>query len=438
MTDLLIRGGCVLSLSPTVGNHMSADVLIEDGRISEIGQKLRGPRGAETIDGSDTIVMPGFVDAHRHVWESLFCGLGDPAPDIPSAAASYGPHYTADDVYAATLIGLLRGVEAGITSVVDWYDAADEHFEAAVQAHADSGVRSVLAKAAPLWSGDHGDSGTALRRCSENHSGGRLSTLAAGVADPTTSRFDQVAAEWALARELGMRIHAHAGRFPFEEGVVTALADRQMLGPDVTFAHCTHLGDNDLDAIAQSGASVALTPSTDMAEGMGSPPLQGLIDRKIRPGLGVDGERIAPGDMFAQMRAVISLQHAAYFDLKLAGKGGLPRLLTTREVLKWATSDGAKAAGLEEVAGSLAPGRPADLIVLRADRPNIAPVNDPIGAVVWGMDTSNLDWVLVGGKVLMRDGVMEGGVSRVREQAMASRDRVAAAAALVKTSGGER
>lgn len=435
MTDLVLRGGCVLTMSGA-GNHRAADVLIEDGRVSEIGPRVRVPRGTEVIDATDTIVMPGFVDAHRHVWESLFCGLGDLAHDAPSEASLFGPHCTGEDVYAATSIGLLRGVEAGITSVVDWYDAADEHVDAALQAHADSGVRSVFVKAAPAWSDGRRASGGALRRLTGSSAGGPLVTFAAGVDDPTTGAFDAIEAEWALARELGLRIHAHTGRSPFEEGVVAALGSRQMLGPDVTFAHCTHLGGADLDAIAQSGASVVLTPSTDMAEGMGSPPLQGLIDRKLRPGLGVDGERIAPGDAFAQMRAVISLQHASYFDLKLAGKGGLPRLLTTREVIRWATSDGARAAGLGDLAGSLQPGRPADLIVLRADRPNIAPVNDPIGAVVWGMDTSNLDTVLVGGRVLMRDGALEADVARVREQALASRSRLAASAGPVGASGG--
>jgi cytosine/adenosine deaminase-related metal-dependent hydrolase len=135
------------------------------------------------------------------------------------------------------------------------------------------------------------------------------------------------------------------------------------------------------------------------------------------------------------MRAVISLQHASYFDLKLAGKGGLPRLLSTREVIRWATVDGAGAAGLGSVTGSLEPGREADLVILRTDRPNIAPVNDPIGAVVWGMDTSNVDWVIVGGRPLMRHGVLEGDVDRARDLAVTSRDRVAGAV-LASAGGG--
>jgi 5-methylthioadenosine/S-adenosylhomocysteine deaminase len=140
---------------------------------------------------------------------------------------------------------------------------------------------------------------------------------------------------------------------------------------------------------------------------------------------------VAPGDLFAQMRAAISTQHATLFALKLAGKAGLPRLMSTRDVIRCATVEGARVAGSRGVTGSIEPGMQADIIVLRTDRPNIFPINDPIGAVVWGMDTSNVDMVLVGGRVLMRDGVLLADVQRARELATAARRRVAPAAGLV-------
>jgi cytosine/adenosine deaminase-related metal-dependent hydrolase len=208
-----------------------------------------------------------------------------------------------------------------------------------------------------------------------------------------------------------------------------------LLGSDVTLVHCSSLDEGDLSAIASHGASVSLTPSSEMAGGLGPPPIQKLIDRGIRPGLGIDNEQIAPGDMFAQMRVAISLQHATYFDLKLAGKAGLPHLLTTRDVIRYATVDGARAAGLGAMTGSLEPGKQADIVILRADRPNIAPVNDPIGAVVWGMDTSNVDWVFAGGKALMQNGVMQADVKAARQLAIQAQQRVAAAAGLMAAAG---
>jgi cytosine/adenosine deaminase-related metal-dependent hydrolase len=168
-----------------------------------------------------------------------------------------------------------------------------------------------------------------------------------------------------------------------------------------------------------------------MAGGRGAPPIQELIDRGIKLGLGVDDERVAPGDMFAQMRATISLQHGALFDRKLAGRAGVPRSMNTRDVLRYATVEGARVAGLGGVTGSLEPGMQADIIVLRTDRPNIFPVNDPVGAVVWGMDTSNLDSVFVGGRALMREGVLQADLGPVRELAAAAAQRVAAASGLL-------
>lgn len=158
--------------------------------------------------------------------------------------------------------------------------------------------------------------------------------------------------------------------------------------------------------------------------------MQRLLDRGIRPGLGVDHTRYGPGDVFAQMRAAISIQHGHHFDLKLAGKGGLPNLLTTREVIRYATVDGARATGLTET-GSIEVGRRADVIVLRTDRPNIHPVNDPIGAVVWGMDSSNVDWVIVDGRVVVRAGELDADVTAVRKGAEDAARRVSHAAGLV-------
>ena len=213
-------------------------------------------------------------------------------------------------------------------------------------------------------------------------------------------------------------------------GEVAELGRRGLLGPDVTLSHCTRLSDADFDAIAASSTAVALTPASDMAAGVGSTPMQQLIDRGIRPGLGVGDERLTPGDVFAQMRAVISVQHATSFELKLAGKGGVPNLLGTRDVIRYATVDGARAAGLSAITGSLSPGKRADVIVLRADRPNIAPVNDPIGAVVWGMDTSNVDWVFVGGTSLVEHGELTADVARARALAVAAQRHVTAAGRL--------
>ncbi|MGZ5384162.1 MAG: amidohydrolase family protein, partial [Acidimicrobiia bacterium] len=404
---ILLRGGCVLTLDPKSANLRKGDVLIEDGRIAEVGEGLRS-RDAEVIDTTDTVVMPGFVDTHRHAWESLFrnFGEGGPSGEASVLPAAYGSHYTPEDVYASTLIGLLGAAEAGITSVVDWSDIQldPSYADAALEAHADAGLRTVFVHSVPRWAENQEAVGSAVRRLVPGRAdpARSLTTVAFGPADVPSDRqqadFEDLAGDWKSARELGLRIHAHTGSEASSGGAVADMSRKGMLGADVTLVHGTNLNDDDLDAISSSGTGISLAPSSEMAGGRGSLTIQRLIDRGVRPGLAVDNERVAPGDMFAQMHAAISMQHATFFDLKLAGKAGLPQLLSTREVIRYATIDGARVAGLGGVTGSLAPGKQADIVVLRTDRPNIFPINDPIGAVVWGMDTSNVDWVIAGGR----------------------------------------
>ena len=395
--------------------------------------------------------MPGFVDTHRHAWESLFrnFGEGGPSGEASVLPAAYGSHYTPEDVYAATLIGLLGAAEAGITSVVDWSDIQldPSYADAALEAHADAGLRTVLVHSIPSWAENQEAVGSALRRLVTGRADAApsMTTIAFGPADPVSSDRQQAAldvadlerlsGDWKVARELGLRIHAHAGSNSSSGGVVSDMAAKGLLGEDLTLVHCTNLNDDDLDAVSSSGTRVALAPSSEMAGGRGSLTIQRLIDRGIRPGLAVDTERVAPGDMFAQMRAAISMQHATFFDLKLAGKAGLPQLLSTREVIRYATVDGARVAGLGGVTGVLMPGKQADIVVLRTDRPNIFPINDPIGAVVWGMDTSNVDWVIAGGRVLMRNGVLDADVARAGNLARAAQQRVGAASGVLVGTG---
>ena len=432
-TRLLLRGGCVLTLGAKTPNFTQADLLIDDGRVADVGTELRA-RDAEVVDATDTIVMPGFVDTHRHAWKSLFRNLGErvSSGEASPSATDVGDRSQPEDVYAATLIGLLGAVEAGITTVVDWSDLQlDEGVaEAALQAHADAGLRTVFVYAArpQAQRHEHGRPTTRqlLTRLADAAGPSTIIAFGSGALAPTD--LDRVAADWAVARELSMPIHADAGSKTSGRGVISRLAERGLLGADVTLVHCSELDDADLDAIASSGAAVSLAPSSEMAGGLGSPPIQQLIDRDIRPGLGVGDEQVTPGDMFAQMRATISLQHATVFDRRLAGKAGLPRLMSTRDVIRYATVEGARVAGSGGVTGSLEPGMHADIIMLRTDRPNIFPINDPIGAVVWGMDTSNVDWVFVAGRPLMRSGALEANVEQARNLATTAQHRVAAAA----------
>jgi cytosine/adenosine deaminase-related metal-dependent hydrolase len=435
MSKILLTGGCVLTLGARTQNLARGDVLIEDGVIAEVGAELRA-RDAERIDATDTIVMPGFVDTHRHAWTTLFRNLGDgdPRTATPASMWAVAELYGPDDVYAATLAALLGAAEAGITTIVDWSHLRTEDgmAEAALRAHADSGLRTVFAHAAPAGARSAAVAEVIARL---RDVAGPLTSVALG-SFLETDDLDGVAEEWAAGRELGVRIHAHASTERARPGVLARAAERGLLGEDVTLVHPSVVDTADLDAVASTGAAISLAPSSGMAAGHGPPPIQQLIDRDVRPGLGIDDERVAPGDLFAQMRATISVQHAIVFDRKLAGKGALPRLLSTRDAIRFATRDGARVAGLADATGSIEPGKQADVVLLRTDRPNIFPINDPIGAVVWGMDSSNVERVIVAGRTIVRDGAVDVDRARIRELATTARRRVGAAAGLSLASPG--
>lgn len=428
-SKVLIKGGVVLSLGAETPNFEEADVLIEGDRIVEVGPSLRA-RDAEQIDAADSIVMPGFVDAHRHAWLSIFRNLGaddallQQSVTIPDLATRLAP----DDVYVSTLVGLLGAIESGITTVVDWSDMLidEPYIEATLQAHHEAGMRTVL-----VQSNSQPVSGSAIDHLRSkidrrDPAAAALMTVAFGESSLEARDVGALGQDWMAAREAGLRVHAHAGVEADTPRNISEHTNSGLLSPDVTLIHCSHLGESDLDTVKDSGARVVFTPASEMTRGLGSPPVQELIDRGLRPGLGVDNEIASPGDMFAQMRAAISIQHAILFESKLAGKAGVPQLLGTRDVIRWATVDSANAIGLGSMVGRLDPGMQADVVVLRSDRANIYPINDPIGAVVWGMDTSNVDSVFVAGRALLRDGNPVGDASRARALALEVSRRVTA------------
>jgi 5-methylthioadenosine/S-adenosylhomocysteine deaminase len=204
------------------------------------------------------------------------------------------------------------------------------------------------------------------------------------------------------------------------DGKVQEMGDAGLLGPDTTYIHCTTLNQTEISMIVDSGGTVSLASPVEMMMGHGMPPIQKFLDRGLRPSLSVDVETNVPGDMFNQMRSVLALQRAV-----ATAEGKAP--LTTREVLSCATIDGARANGLDHLTGTLTPGKQADVIMLRTDRINVTPLNDPATAVVAGMDTSNVDTVLVAGRVMKRNGrLLHVDWPAVQRLAAGSRDGVIA------------
>ena len=437
---VLIRGGHVLSMDKEIGDVFGGDVLIEDDRIAAVGREL-DVVDAETIDASDCIVLPGFVDSHRHTWETVIRGI---APDVSLAGYfevvldQLAPAYRPEDVYAGNYLGSLEAIDAGVTTILDWshINNSPDHSDEAIRGLGQAGLRAVYCYGNPntcladWWYTSTLEAPDDIRRIRDQYfsSDDGLLTLAMGTRGPGFCTPEVVQHDWALAREVGAPISVHVGMGPYAGrfSMVQQLNELGLLGPDTTYIHCNYLSDEEFRLVADTGGKVSIAPTVEMIMGHGTPPTAKALEHGLRPSLSIDVVTTVPGDMFTQMRFLFAqarlLVHEEAFA---AGNEAEPVLLSSRDVLEFATIEGARVCGLDDRSGSLTPGKQADVVVLRCDQSNTYPIIDPVSTVVLQADTRNVDTVFVAGRALKRDGqLVEGDLRRARGLAATSLDHL--------------
>ena len=408
---LLIRGARVISMDPSIGDLPCADILVRDGKIAAIEPSINTV-DVEIIDASAMIAMPGFVDGHRHMWEGLIrhtLPTEDFQGYVQHVMAGWGPVHLAEDAYIGTLVSALGALDAGITTVFDWshIQISRDHTAATIQALRDAGLRAVFGFGmSPRQESDQPWPQDILRLRKEDFSHtDQLLTLGLSTLSPEHVPDEMAKAHFKLAREAGAIVSVHSGSG--KPGEIARFGREGLLGPEVNLVHCNTLSPEDWRIIADTGTSVVITPSVELQMGLGIPPIQQARDVGVRPALGIDVETSAPGDMFTQMRTVYALQRSRAFELLHRGEPH-PEMMVVDDVLELATMAGALSVRLDSKIGSLSIGKEADLILLRTDMLNVAPVNNMRNAVFLGMDTRNVDTVLVAGQIVKRNGRMLG------------------------------
>lgn len=432
---LLLKNGFVLTLDPALGDLPRADVLVEDGKIAQIGPDL-SVADAETVDAAGTVVIPGFVDTHRHMWQTVLRGVL-PACTLDGYLAqvvgAIGPAYRPEDVHTGNLLGALEALNAGITTIVDWSHCNNtpEHADAGITALRAAGIRAMYAHGTPAggewWSYSELGHPTDASRIREQYfsSEDDLLTFALAVRGPGVSRPEVCVHDWQLARELAARISVHVGmRITGVYGQAIAELDRAgLLGADTTYVHANTSTDDELAMIKRTGGSASVAPYVEMVMGHGHPPITRLLEQGVTPSLSVDVATSVPGDMFTQMRTALAQGRISSFgdDVDVA----FAPALTHADVLGFATRAGAQACGLGDRIGTLAPGMDADIVLIRADDINTMPLVDPVATVVTSADTANVDTVIVRGEFRKRAGKLVGvDLARLRADAERSRDHV--------------
>ncbi len=414
----LITGGTVITMDPAIGDLASGDVLLEDDVIVAVAAHLDAP-DAVVIDATDRVVMPGFVDTHRHTWQTAFRGVGADWTFAEYLAGVHGtlkPHYGPEDVYLGNLLGRLEALHSGVTTMLDWFHCGrtPEHADAAVQGLRDAPGRSIFCYGAG-W-GTTALVADEIRRLRSGLSDDGLVIMAWGLRGPELTDLDTVDAEPTLAAELGLRTSVHietGGRYR----AIADLHGHGLLSGSTTFVHVNGVGDDELQMLADAGSSVSISPGVELTMGIGRPMTGRLLAAGLRPSLSTDDAPSAAGDLFATMRSAHVTQR------------GLDGSLNAKDVLRFATADGAAACGLADRTGSLTPGKDADVILLNADDPTVFPFNNPAGTIVSAGHPGLVDTVLVAGSVVKREGRLVGvDLTALRSRLVESRDRIAAAA----------
>jgi cytosine/adenosine deaminase-related metal-dependent hydrolase len=415
---ILLKGGIVLTLDRAVGDFEKADVLIEGTKIKEVKPNISAPN-AQVIDASKAIVMPGFVDTHRHMWQGF---LRNVLPDGSLedyrnvVQRTFGAKMTPDDVYAADYVSALGAIDSGVTCVLDWshIGISPAHTDACIKGLQDSGVRAIFA-----YGAGQNETGRVMEIATAKYPGdiGRLRKQYFSSDDQLVTLYlaalggspEATLSQFKAARDVGARITIHVGVGEFgRSALLEKLNAEKGLRDDTTYIHCCTLNDTEWKLIKDTGGTISIAGYVETLMGHGNPPTQKAIDLGIRPSLSVDVETSVPNDFFTQMRTVFSLQKNEVWARRLAGDKNPPKFLTVREVLEFATVEGARANGVEKKCGTLTPGKEADIILLRTDLLNTMPINNAVGAVVTSMTAQNVDTVLIAGKVMKRNGKLVG------------------------------
>ena len=411
---LLLRGGMVLSMDSAVGDFPQGDVLIEGKQIVAVGPRIEAGDAA-VVDATNRVVMPGFVDTHYHQYQTaLRSQLSDGllANYMADMMGKLTPVFRPQDVHIAVLLASLDQIDGGVTTVVDTSQISHspEHSDACIAALKEVSRRALFAYSSGV--GPNAKYPGDLQRLKSQYfaSDDQLLSLALAVefgGAAALNNYKLARDDFKLARDMGTPLTSHVlGQFG-ADAAIRNFGEKNLLGPDNLLVHCTRLTDVGWKYIADSGAKVSITPSIEMMMRHGMPPIQKAIDLGIRPALGSDIESTMIADFFHHMRAVLTLQRAFANEQALNKEQAVPTLLTPRDAIRMATLDGARVAHLDHKVGSLTPGKEADIILLRADAMNVAPINNVPGAVVTLMDRSNVDTVLVAGKVLKWRGSMQ-------------------------------
>lgn len=431
---LLLTAGTVATMDSRFGIIERGGVFVTDRDIVDVGVAdvlAAAHPAAACIDiGNEAVLVPGLVNTHTHLFQTLLKGLGDDRPLNRWLVEMTGPAAAAlldEDCEAAAAHGAVEAVRSGCTTIVDFmYAHPRPHLTDAVVAGIDSvGVRAIVARGFVTQGTEQGlppalieSADRALQDCARllelHRSHPRIQI---GVAPCLLWMVDEPAlrATREFADERGVLITYHMAETTFEtsyaaatygKGEVDFLADVGFLGPDLLAAHCTKVQDAEVDVLARHDVKVSHNPISNMYLAAGIAPVPAMLAAGMTVGLATDGPASNNNQNMLEVLKATALLH------KVATED--PEIISALGVLQMATIEGARAIGMEGEIGSITPGKRADLAGFSLANPFAAPVHDPISSLVYAATGGEASFAMVDGRILLRDGRLtstdEGGV----------------------------
>lgn len=413
MNSILIKGGTLVTMDDQ-DSIVRGDLLIRDGRIASIGEQ--GATADTIIDAAGCAVLPGFVQTHIHLCQTLFRGAADDLSLLDWLKKRVWPMeaaHTADSIRASARLGVAELIKGGTTCALTMETV--NHTEEVFKVVEETGFRATVGKCMM----DKGDDvpgplhevmavslkeSLALLETWNGKADGRIRYCFAPrfALSCTRELLSQVAQ---LAKDRGVMVHTHASEnldecalVEGETGLrnVAYLDSLGLAGPHVVLAHCVHLDAAEFEMLANTHTNVAHCPSSNLKLGSGVAEIKTMLDRGISVSLGADGAACNNRlDMFTEMRSMALLQKALHG----------PEALPARQALRIATIGGAKALGLAKEIGSLEIGKRADVIVVNLRSLHSTPyARDLVSALVYSAQTTDVQSVVIDGRAVMADG----------------------------------
>lgn len=409
---VVLRGGIILTMDPDIGDIHGGDVLVVGNSIAEVGTDLSVPDDAIEIDASGGIVMPGMIDTHRHMWQTAMRGYGADwslTQYFVFYYLNHGSIWRPQDIYAGNLLSAVESLDAGVTTTVDWSHGLQtvDHAEAAADALREVPGRFVLAYGNIQDQPANWVPSQPVRDFLERNRASRDALLQVQLAFDVTGdpEFPEKPALEA-ARQLGMPVTTHAGVWgATNDDSIRLMSEHGFMTPDVTYVHAASLNADSYHRIAASGAHVSVSTESEQNAGQGYPPTWQLRKHQIPVSMSMDTSVWWSADAFASMRATMSADRSReHMAAHRKEETVVHHQLRAEEVVEWATMGGARNLGMDDLVGSLTPGKRADVVLVKNDRdPAMFPILHPHGHIVFQAGRGDVHTVMVDGRVVKHD-----------------------------------